>query len=134
MNKHCGWNSLTGTDDFSKIAASFDLNDQLAFDIFCNRICGYIGSYYVALQGHVDALVFAGGIGENCARLRSAVVDNVECLGFAINRLANKTETNDVVSNIAHKDSKHAVLVCKTDEQLQMVRTYSYGDNFDQHG
>lgn len=128
LNKQSGWKALTGTDDFAAISdpESADPKHQLAFDLLCNRICGYIGSYYVALEGDVDALVFAGAIGQGSARLRSAVVSGVACLGFAIDHLGNTKENKrrDVVENIASVGSEHAVLVCQTDEQLQMAREY----------
>ena len=38
---------------------------QLALDIFVYRVVKYIGSY-VAAMGGADAIVFTGGIGENC--------------------------------------------------------------------
>ena len=55
---------------------------RLAFDLFVDRVAGFVGSYYVTLGGEVDALVFAGGIGERSERLRRAVADRVRCLGF----------------------------------------------------
>src|SRR4051794_25655985 len=60
LNKESGWKALTGTTDFGKISSSDDEKCRLAFDIFVDRILGYVGSYYVTLGGNVDALVFAG--------------------------------------------------------------------------
>src|ERR1700710_2676893 len=67
LNKESGWKALTGTTDFGSISSSSDPKMKLAFDIFVDRIIGYVGSYYVSLHGKVDALVFAGGIGEKGA-------------------------------------------------------------------
>lgn len=47
---------------------------RLAFDMFVYRIQKYIGAYYAALQGNVDALVFTGKIGAGDAITRRAVV------------------------------------------------------------
>src|SRR5271156_4469959 len=59
LNKQSGWAALTGTTDFSKIAdANAPESYQLALDLFIDRIVGYVGNYYVKLDGHVDALVF----------------------------------------------------------------------------
>lgn len=44
--------------------------------------------YYVKLLGNVDALVFAGGIGEKGGQLRQAVIDKVACLGFGIDKVS----------------------------------------------
>ncbi|KAI1751876.1 acetate kinase [Xylaria castorea] len=69
LNKECGWKALTGTTNFGTIVSSAkgttpDARCKLALDLFIDRICGYVGAYYVALGGRVDALVFAGSIGE----------------------------------------------------------------------
>jgi len=95
---------------------------KLAFDILVDRIVGYVGSYYVSLGGKVDALVFAGGIGEKSDILRKAVMESTECLGFAINEEKNGKNIGDVVQDIGRDGAKHRTLVCKTDEQSEMAR------------
>ncbi|KAL6833127.1 acetate kinase [Trichoderma sp. SZMC 28015] len=124
LNKESGWKSLTGTTNFGVIAASDEPQHRLAFDLFVDRICGFVGSYYVSLKGDVDAIVFAGGIGERSARLRSAVVEQAGCLGFAIDAALNDAEGagDKTVRELSSKDSKHKVLVCQTDEQFEMAR------------
>ncbi|EHK40607.1 uncharacterized protein TrAtP1_003923 [Trichoderma atroviride] len=124
LNKQSGWKSLTGTTNFGTIAASDEPQHRLAFDLFVDRVCGFIGSYYVSLGGRVDALVFAGGIGERSSRLRDAVVGQASCLGFAIDEVFNNAEDGGsaAVRDISSKDSQHRVLVCQTDEQFEMAR------------
>ncbi|KAK4071213.1 uncharacterized protein Triagg1_6244 [Trichoderma aggressivum f. europaeum] len=124
LNKASGWKSLTGTTNFGVIAASDEPQHRLAFDLFVDRICGFVGSYFVSLRGEVDAIVFAGGIGERSARLRSAVVEQAGCLGFAIDEALNNAEAagDATVRELSSKDSKHKVLVCQTDEQFEMAR------------
>jgi acetate kinase len=112
LNKKSGWKALTGTTDFGKIVAratssstsssassssllhedsdSFTEKCRLAFDVFVDRVLGYVGAYFVALDGQVDALVFAGGIGEKSAMLRARVVDKARCLGFDIDAAKNE--------------------------------------------
>lgn len=95
-----------------------------------DRVCGFVGSYYVALRGEVDALVFAGGIGEKSARLRREVADKAECLGFGIDADQNESDFGSgngngegkVVVDIGNEGAEHRTLVCFTDEQLQMAR------------
>lgn len=124
LNKGSGWKSLTGTTNFGIIAASDEPQHRLAFDLFVDRICGFVGSYYVSLLGQVDAIVFAGGIGERSARLRAAVVDQASCLGFAVDEALNNAEgAGDVVRDVSGKDAKHRVLICQTDEQFEMARS-----------
>ncbi|TAQ87910.1 hypothetical protein B7494_g3753 [Chlorociboria aeruginascens] len=99
LNKESGWKSLTGTTNFGAIASSDDPKMKLAFDIFVDRICSYVGSYYVTLNGKVDALVFAGGIGEKSDRLRKRVVGEASCLGFEVDDELNGKTIKDVVQD-----------------------------------
>jgi acetate kinase len=148
LNKQAGWKSLTGTTDVAAIAAAVTTSSspsssdpekekakRLAFNLFTNRISGFIGAYYVALRGRVDALVFAGGIGEKSAALRAAVVDEVACLGFRIDEGVNGKEAEDgvVVWDVTGAQGEGVtprVLVCRTDEQFEMARACVEGDEF----
>lgn len=122
LNKEAGWNALAGTKDFGEISQSDKDTHKLAFNMFVDRICGYVGHYYVSLRGQVDALVFAGGIGENSPQLRAAVVKDLECLGFSIDEGVNKSELKEAITDVSGKD-KHRVLVCQVDEELEMARS-----------
>ncbi|KAK3383876.1 Acetokinase family-domain-containing protein [Lasiosphaeria ovina] len=130
LNKESGWKALTGTTNFGIIANSDEPEMKLAFDLFVDRICGFIGSYYVSLHGQVDALVFAGGIGEKSDRLRRAVVDQVACLSFDIDETANGAEMEKVVQDIGKAGARQRVLVCSTDEQFEMARSCSEDREF----
>jgi acetate kinase len=141
LNKESGWKALTGTTNFAVIAGQPDDDDnnnnssssssssskRLAFDLFVDRVCGFVGSYFVSLRGRVDALVFAGGIGEKSARLRAAVVEQAACLGFALDERANnEVGAADgegwVVQDVGREGVTPRVLVCRTDEQFEMAR------------
>ncbi|KAJ4319181.1 hypothetical protein N0V94_004054 [Neodidymelliopsis sp. IMI 364377] len=122
LNKKSGWQALTGTTDFGKISASDRKEDKLAFDIFVDRIGNYVAPYFAKLDGKVDALVFAGGIGEKGDRVRKEVVRGVRCLGFEVDDEKNAKAVEDVVSDITGKDARFKTLVCQTDEQLEMAR------------
>ncbi|KAF2278005.1 acetate kinase [Westerdykella ornata] len=122
LNKRSGWKSLTGTTDFGKISAGERDEDRLAFDIFVDRIQNYVAPYFTKLDGKVDALVFAGGIGEKGAKLRAAVVQGVKCLGFELDEQKNEEPGEDVVVDISKDGARYKTLICRTDEQLQMAR------------
>lgn len=126
LNKKSGWRAIAGTTDFGEISDRAEEGDEackLAFDIFVDRILGFVGSYFVKLGGEVDALVFAGGIGEKGGQLRSAIVSRLECLGFGLDAEANAKELGDeVVVEMSGKGAVHRVLVCQTDEQFEMAR------------
>lgn len=122
LNKESGWKALAGTTDFGSIASSNDPKMKLTFDIFVDRICNHIGSYYVSLHGKVDALVFAGGIGEKSELLREKVTNDTSCLGFEIDKGKNSDEVKDVVQDVGKEGARHRTLVCQTDEQFEMAR------------
>ena len=139
LNKEAGWNALAGTTNFGLIAAAAgdptgNAEMRLAFDLFVDRVCGFVGSYFVTLRGRVDALVFAGGIGERSDRLRAAVVEQVGCLGFELDAEANTAGggagDGAVVREVGRKGVTPRVLVCETDEQFEMARTCAEGDEF----
>jgi len=77
----------------------------------------------VKLGGNVDALVFPGGIGERSVELRETVTRSIECLGLKLDEGKNAgiTEGDAKVVDISG-DSERKVLVCWTDEQLEMAR------------
>ncbi|KXX81714.1 putative acetate kinase, partial [Madurella mycetomatis] len=129
LNKEAGWKALTGTTDFSVIAdaSSWAAHParELAFRLFVDRVCAFVGSYYVALHGRVDALVFAGGIGERSTALRAAVVEQVGCLGFELGgdvKSGDGGKLEGVVQDVGKSGARPRVLVCQTDEQFEMAR------------
>jgi acetate kinase len=70
------------SDDMREILAAVDRGEhraQLAFDIYAHRLVREVGSM-LAVLGGADALVFTGGVGENCAPLRERVVRQLEFL------------------------------------------------------
>jgi acetate kinase len=97
LNSQSGFLGMTGTPDVAEIcerAQAGDTQAQLALDLFVKRIVDYVASYYVRLGG-VDALVFAGGIGENSALVREKVIEALEPLGFTLNKEANEKNAQD---------------------------------------
>lgn len=70
------------SSDMREILAAIDRGDsraKLAFDIYLHRLMRGIGSMLAVLGGG-DALVFTGGVGENCAPLRERVVQQLAFL------------------------------------------------------
>lgn len=82
---------------------------------------GFIGNYFVKLDGQVDGLVFAGGIGEKSALLRKTLVEKSRSLGFAIDESKNNQGPKDdqtVLDISKESGSGRRVLVCQTNEQV----------------
>ncbi|KAF8135019.1 acetate and butyrate kinase [Boletus edulis] len=143
LNRQAGWKALTGTTDFGEIIKKADLSAPpsvaigdpctLAFHIVLDRILHYVGAYHLSLRGKVDALVFAGGIGERSQDLRSAIGEAVNCLGYsAIDEHVNQglEHHEGSVVDIGKDDGGNRMLVCRTDEQFEMARECSLGDAF----
>lgn len=125
LNKKSGWNAIAGTTDFGVISEKAEQGDkkcQLAFDLFVDKILNFVGGYYVKMGGKLDALVFAGGIGEKGSQLRARVVEHLNCIGIELDEEKNKKPEDKEVVDITKSGSKHKVLICQTDEQTEMAR------------
>ena len=84
LNQQSGLYGLSGlSGDMREIIdaiAQGNQRAQLAFDVYVHRLCQGIGAMLGSLGG-LDALVFTGGIGENCAPLRERVAQRFAFLG-----------------------------------------------------
>jgi acetate kinase len=89
-----------------------DLRAAEALAIFCYQIKKYLCAMAGALEG-LDALVFAGGIGENDATLRGRICAGLEFLGIKLDPRRNAAGANV----ISAKNSKVTVHVIRTDEE-----------------
>jgi acetate kinase len=68
----------------SGLAALGGLDDELGFGVFTYRIAAAVVQMAMALEG-IDVLAFSGGVGENRADVRSAIVSHLGFLGeFAV--------------------------------------------------
>ena len=92
---------------------------RLAYDIYAHRLTREIGAM-LAVLGGVDAIVFTGGIGENCAPLREEVCEQLGFLGLKLD--AAKNARPDLDQNIAAAGSSVQVLVIRADEDWEIAR------------
>ena len=73
LNRESGLLGISGVSgDMRKVLEAMDQGNErarLAFEIYGHRLCREIGAMIGSLGG-LDALVFTGGIGENCPPLR----------------------------------------------------------------
>jgi acetate kinase len=95
-----------------------DVRAAEAVALFCYQAKKWIGSFAAALGG-LDTLVFAGGIGENAAPVRTCICEGLGFLGVELNESRN-AETAAVISNDA---SRATVRVIRTDEELMIARS-----------
>ena len=75
--------------DLSKAAAAGDQRSQLALDVFTRAIRHYVGAFMLSLGG-IDAITFSGGIGENSAEIRSAVLKDLAAFGVQLDEDRNR--------------------------------------------
>lgn len=123
---------MAGSTDFSQIATKNPPTEKhkLAFDILVDRIVGFVGSYFVKLNGQVDAVVFAGGIGEQSPLLRKTVADKCRCLGISVDDSSNNSGVSErettVVDISQNPGQKPAALICQTDEEVRNPPPVNY--------
>jgi acetate kinase len=73
LNQKSGLLGVSGiSGDMRDILKSDAPRAKLAFEIYAHRLCREIGAMAGVLGG-ADAIVFTGGVGENCAPLRDMV-------------------------------------------------------------
>ena len=92
----------------------------LAIDIFCYRVRKYLGAYLAAMNG-ADAIVFAGGIGENSPDVRARDSPDLDWLGIRGRRRANKALVSSE-GRIDAEGSRLELWVIPTDEELLIAR------------
>lgn len=123
LNKKSGVYGMSGvSSDFRDVEnAANDGNEraQAALETFAYRVAKYVGAYAAAMGG-VDAITFAGGVGENDKITRKKVCEQLAFLGIGVNDEANSKRGQEVV--ISTPDSKVAVLVIPTNEELAIAR------------
>ena len=93
---------------------------RLALEAFCYGIKREIGACSAALGG-LDAIAFAGGIGERGANVRQRVCTGLEYLGVYLDEVSNANSPADGI--ISTPDSAVAVLIVQTDEEVIVART-----------
>lgn len=125
LNKKSGALGVSGVSsddrDLRNAIAKGNKRAKLARDIQWYQIRKFIGSYVAAMDG-IDALVFAGGIGENTDDLRTDVCSKLSFLGFEVDEEANKAALHGVEKEITTPNSKVRAFVIPTNEELVIAR------------
>jgi acetate kinase len=123
LNKESGLKGICGTNDMREVierAAQDDKQSTLAAEMYVYRIKKYIGAYTVAL-GHVDAIVFTGGIGEHAVKIREMVCEGLyDSIGASIDLTKNQMHSSDK-RTISDEKSKIQLFVIPTNEELEIV-------------
>ena len=125
LNKQSGLLGLSGlTADMRELLAEEaehgDRRARLAVDLFCYRVKKYLGSYLAAMNG-ADAIVFAGGIGENSPDVRARICAEMDWLGISLDPSRNASLTGSE-GRIDGEGSRVELWVIPTDEELLIAR------------
>jgi acetate kinase len=126
LNKSSGLLGISGlTNDMRELLAEAEEHDDrrawLAIEIFCYRVRKYIGAYLAAMGG-ADAIVFAGGIGENSPAIRGRIAHGLEFLGLTLDTRRNAEAVGGREGRVSTDDSRLAAWVIPTDEELLIAR------------
>jgi len=126
LNKQSGLLGLSGlTSDMRELLAEAaehnDRRARLAIDVFCYRARKYLGAYLAAMNG-ADAIVFAGGIGENSAEIRARICSGLDWLGIQVDDARNTTLTEGREGRFDGEGSRVELWVIPTDEELLIAR------------
>jgi acetate kinase len=125
LNKRSGMLGVSGiSSDARDIQAAVDKGDQRAIlttELYTNRVINVVGGYAMQL-GHVDAMVFTAGLGENDAHTRERILKHLEeGMGLSIDYEKNNT-IHGTEALISKPDSKVAVYIIPTNEELVIAR------------
>ncbi|MBR5451855.1 MAG: acetate kinase [Clostridia bacterium] len=125
INKKSGILGVSGvSNDLREIAAEAEKGNyraELSRKMLANSIKKLIGAYTAELNG-LDVLVFTAGIGENDAKVREMVCENLEYLGIKFDVNANMSAPRGEEAVLSTADSKVKVLVVPTNEELMIAR------------
>ncbi|HXZ04478.1 MAG TPA: acetate kinase [Ktedonobacteraceae bacterium] len=122
LNKASGLKGISGAGDMRQVLLDMKEGNsraKLAFDMFVHRLRYFIGAMLASLGG-LDALVFAGGIGENAAEVREAACEGFTFLGLKLDAQRNAQSPADQV--ISAVDSAILVLIIHTQEDWEIAR------------
>lgn len=125
LNKQSGLLGISGlTADMRELLAEEaehgDRRARLAIDIFCYRTKKYLGAYLAAMNG-ADAVIFAGGIGENSPDVRRRICQGLDWLGIEVDDSRNNALVG-AEGRIDAKGSRVELWVIPTDEELLIAR------------
>ncbi|WP_336219174.1 acetate/propionate family kinase [Citrobacter amalonaticus] len=121
LNNESGLLGVSGVShDYRDVEQAADAGNPraaLALRLFAERIRATIGSYIMQMGG-LDALVFTGGIGENAARARAAICQNLHFLGLSIDDEKNQRNATFIQT----ENAMVKVAVINTNEELMIAQ------------
>lgn len=125
LNKKSGMLGISGiSSDARDIEDAIVKGNERALltrEMYCSRVAARIGSYFVQL-GHVDGIIFTGGLGENDTLIREGILKGVEeAMNIKVNYELNLTVRGKEIC-VSQEDSKVQVWVVPTNEELVIAK------------
>jgi len=124
LSTKAGLAGMSGTSgdmrDLEEAAAAGSERARTAIEVYVAAIRHWLGGGIVELGG-LDAIGFAGGIGENSPATRAAVLAGLGDLGIAIDDKANATPAKGERA-ITASGARTAVWIIPTNEELVVAR------------
>jgi acetate kinase len=125
LNHASGMVAVSGMENDVKaireVSASGDSRATLALKVFTRSVAKAMGGFSWLLGG-LDAIVFAGGIGEHDPNSRAEITGGLEVLGVNIDAALNQAAAGGI-QRISPQDSPTAVLVVPARED-QMIAVH----------
>ncbi len=123
LNKKSGMLGVSGISsdsrDIENAAEEGNERAILTQKIYADRIIETVAGYY-GLMGGADAIVFAGGIGENAAHIRQMVCDGLEAIGVKLDPEKNNIRGKEML--LSPEDAKTKVWLIPTNEEVMLAR------------
>ena len=123
LGSQSGLAGISGTSgdlrDLEEAAAKGNARARLALDVFVRAIRHYVGAFLLELGG-LDVITFSGGIGENSAAVRAAVLKGLVPFGVELDDEANQNIEGE--GEISTLRSVVKVLVIPANEEAILAR------------
>ncbi len=142
LNKKSGIFGFTGKTDMRDIEqgiAEGDENCILVQKLYCYKIRLFLAAYLGVLDYNVDAIIFAGGVGENDTNVRKEITKGFDSIGLIVDKVKNQKafKIKEPV-DISDSSSRIKTLVVPTDEERVILedvigilnKTYDVHTNF----
>lgn len=124
LGKEGGLLGMTGSQDMREVesrAAAGDARAKLAVEVFVEACRHYVGAYLTVLGG-AEAICFTGGIGQNGAAIRAAILENMGYAGIELDTEKNAKTRGHVEARLDAPASRVQIWMLPTNEELIVAR------------
>lgn len=123
LNKESGLLGMSGvSNDLRDVEAAANAGNEdakNAVESYCYQIQKQIGAYAAAMGG-VDAISFAGGIGENSALVRRLSLAGLDFMGISLDLQKNESAKPDC--ELTKSGSRARIFVIATNEEIVVAK------------